>query len=280
MQEAETRQERAIEAALQVAASFGVAAHVPEILHDSNNTVIHLSPAPIVAKVRTTPSQRRSFQSELGIGLYPADQDALAVRPSREIPPVLHMYDGLELTFWEWCPHDPGVEVDGRKAGHALRRLHDALAGYAGRLPSYTRDLEEVGSILAREETLQSLDRSDKAFLREVHETGYAPLEARTLAIQPLHGEAHLGNLLASADGPRWIDFEAACIGPPEWDFASLPDEALDAFPNVDLELLRHLRLVHHLCVAVWCWLNPDRDPILRLHGEIHLEALRDGHQW
>jgi Ser/Thr protein kinase RdoA (MazF antagonist) len=43
---------------------------------------------------------------------------------------------------------------------------------------------------------------------------------------QPLHGDAHPGNLPASRDGLPWIDFEDVCRGPVEWDLATVMDVA------------------------------------------------------
>ena len=39
---------------------------------------------------------------------------------------------------------------------------------------------------------------------------------------QPLHGDAHPGNLLATADGWVWADLEDTCRGPRAWDLACL----------------------------------------------------------
>ena len=44
-------------------------------------------------------------------------------------------------------------------------------------------------------------------------------LELPELPVQPIHGDAHSGNVLA---GGRWLDFDEACAGPPEWDLACL----------------------------------------------------------
>ena len=48
--------------------------------------------------------------------------------------------------------------------------------------------------------------------------------ELPDLPAQPIHGDAHLGNVLA---GGRWLDFDEACLGPPEWDLACLRHRAV-----------------------------------------------------
>src|SRR5262249_33302345 len=40
--------------------------------------------------------------------------------------------------------------------------------------------------------------------------------------IQPLHGDAHLGNVLSGPGGPLWNDWEDTCLGPVGWDAGCL----------------------------------------------------------
>ena len=40
--------------------------------------------------------------------------------------------------------------------------------------------------------------------------------------VQPLHGDAHLRNVLAGPDGPLWNDWEDTTLGPLHWDAACL----------------------------------------------------------
>src|SRR4051812_32402822 len=110
-----TRQQRAIEAALAVAARHGVESIDPCILHDSNNTVIHLRPAPLVAKAATTPEDA-DLGRELDVARFLVRRGAPVVPPARLLPPGPHREAGLELTFWEYCFHeqrDPDDEVLG-----------------------------------------------------------------------------------------------------------------------------------------------------------------------
>jgi aminoglycoside phosphotransferase (APT) family kinase protein len=102
-----------------------------------------------------------------------------------------------------------------------------------------------------------------------------AALAGRPLVMRPLHGEAHLGNVLVTPAGPRWTDFEGSCLGPVEWDLAGLGEDALDPSAHVDRDLLELMGRLRSLCVAVWCWMNPDRAPELREAAEHHLHRLQ-----
>jgi hypothetical protein len=69
-----------------------------------------------------------------------------------------------------------------------------------------------------------------------------------SLDCQPLHGECHLNQAICSPSGVRWLDFEAACLGPKEWDLAALDPEGVGAYGTADpslLALLRTARLLH-----------------------------------
>jgi len=274
------RVDRAVEAAVAVAAGCGVAATTPRVLHHSNNVVVHLAPTPVVAKVAIShhrASGAGSIAPELAVGRYLAEQGAPTVSPATILPAGPHYAGGLVLSYWDWCPNDADGVVDGRAVGRSLAALHGALDGYPGELPPFTAHVEDAGAILAAE-PLPALPGADRAFLADLHTRLVGKLAATPVSARVLHGEVHLGNLLAADDGLRWIDFEAACVGPLEWDLTGLPDEALTAFPLVDRGLLPLLRDVRSCCVAAWCWRNPERAPELRAAAEFHLDRLRRRH--
>ncbi|MDQ2744777.1 MAG: phosphotransferase [Chloroflexota bacterium] len=130
--------------------------------------------------------------------------------------------------------------------------------------------------MLEASSSLQALPEDDQMFLRRRYQDLRSDIRPFRPDIRPLHGEPHGANLLLSSHGPRWIDFESACLGPQEWDLTVLPDEVADRyFKDVDWDLLRVLRQMRSLCVAVWCWLDPDRAPILREAGTYHPSMLR-----
>ncbi len=254
-----SRVDRAVDAAVAIATNHGVVVAQPSVLHCSNNVVVHLAPTPVVAKVAETSHRRQgaaSIARELAIGRFLASRNAPTVPPATILPAGPHSTDGLKLAFWRYCPHDANAEPDGHAAGYSLAALHDALSGYPNELPPFTAQVEHAGAILVGE-PLPALAASDRAFLTDLHKKLSATLAATPLRVRALHGEVHLGNLLAAAEGPRWVDFEAACMGPVEWDLTGLPNEALEAFPRVDRSLLGILRDVRSCCVAAWCWRSP-----------------------
>jgi thiamine kinase-like enzyme len=81
--------------------------------------------------------------------------------------------------------------------------------------------------------------------------------------------------VLWTSDGPLFIDFEAACAGPLEWDIAYLPAEARGSFLDYNEDLVELLRQAISFCVAAWCWAQFGRAPELDEAALYHLDVLR-----
>ena len=123
---------------------------------------------------------------------------------------------------------------------------------------------------------MAALGREDLAFLRRAYESLSEHVAPEAFVMQPLHGEPHDGNRIATAAGVRWFDFENACRGPLEWDLAFVSADVRAAFPDLDPDLLDVLSALNSALVATWCWVQA-RFPEMRRHGQHHLEALRAG---
>ena len=74
---------------------------------------------------------------------------------------------------------------------------------------------------------------------------------------QLLHGEPHVGNLLKTASGIRFIDLETCCYGPVEFDIAHTPFEVGRRCIAADRLQLRDCRILMLAMIAAW---RADRD--------------------
>jgi Ser/Thr protein kinase RdoA (MazF antagonist) len=167
-------------------------------------------------------------------------------------------------------PSEPvAVEVRRRQlGGHAaIGELHAALATYPGDLPPLVGPLTDIA-------TARSL--SDDEVLHRAAEQ-LVPL-ALKWPRRPLHGDAHTGNVLLTPGGSRWTDFEDVCVGPTEWDLASLtvPEEALAAYPGeLDLARLAECRDLRRLQIFAQLLVGDFDEPALekavrtRLHQRL-----------
>ena len=83
------RQLRAMRAAGVIAARHGLRGAEPRLLSDCNNTIVHLAPWPVVAKVAETsgrPAARIRLQRELDVALHLVRTGAPDPHPSPRRP--------------------------------------------------------------------------------------------------------------------------------------------------------------------------------------------------
>jgi Ser/Thr protein kinase RdoA (MazF antagonist) len=158
------------------------------------------------------------------------------------------------LSFWE-CAEG---ETDPVTAGHALRECHEALKTFDGSLPVLggLTEAEALNAKLAAEQWIPAEQALD---WHERFETLMPMLRELRSPIQPLHGDAHLGNVL----GGRWNDWEDTCLGPVGWDAACLiagsrdPAQQRAAFDAAGLRLdpgeLSLWVEARRLQIEVWC---------------------------
>src|SRR5262245_10005634 len=199
----------AVEAAVAVAEAHGVMCEQPIVLRGAWHVLVHLWPAPVVARVTSgAPGVNPDdVEQELRVALHAARAGAPVVQPSDLLPPGPHRHDGQTLVFWRYLEQDG--TLDAPAAGRGLRALHDSLADYEGELPRAGR-ADEV------REMLEPFAPSDDVEL--LYE-----LAARELPEgQALHGDGHLFNCIQTQAGPIWHDLETACRGPREYDLAAL----------------------------------------------------------
>jgi len=276
------RQARAINAAQIIAEEHGAKHGTPVILKDTNHTIVHPTPQPIVAKVSVEKRFRQrssSLEREVLVERLLAEAGAPVVRPTNTLPPGPHYVNGVVLTFWDFCPHDPEADIPASEGGRSLRVVHELLNDIRPKLPplpTFTLQVDEAASLLAVPENVPLLPEKDRLFLCELHQTIRAEIGMASLDYQPLHGECHINQAISTASGVRWLDFEAVCLGPKEWDLAALDQEGVSAYGTADPSLLALLKTARLFCIVTWCWTQPDRASEVREAAEYHLAHLKE----
>ena len=258
-------------AAVKAAASLGVHSSDPQVLADGANVVVHLSPAPVVAKVAASTTAVRPaaawLQRELDVAGFLAGRGAPVMTPSPEVPAAVHHGDGQVMSFWRHLsPSGRGLAGED-VIGPMLRDLHAELASYPAHLPVLA-PLQDIPSYLARPQT--SLTPAEAAALSAAHTRLLADLGS--FPARPLHGDAGAGNLMATGSGWVWHDFEDTCSGPVTWDLAaSTASQRLDgrrvlaAYGEpVDPAQLAACEQLRRLHLTVWYNLYAERLPRLR----------------
>jgi hypothetical protein len=199
----------ALDAAVAVAEAHGVRCEKPVVLGQAWHVLVHLSPAPVVARVTSgAPGVNPAdVEQELRVAQHAARAGAPVVQPSDLLPPGPHRHGGHTLVFWSYVVQ--AGALDAAAAGRGLRTLHDALADYDGELPRGGR-ADEVRAMLEPFAPSEDVELLCELASRELPEG------------QALHGDAHLFNCIQTRTGPIWHDLETACRGPREYDLAAL----------------------------------------------------------
>lgn len=143
----------AVDAATAVAREVGLMVRDPRVLRDVTNVLVHLAPAPVVARVPVTFTRLRGrswIEHELEATRFLADSGVTAARPATSVNPGPHESDGFLITLWEFVEHDHERVLDGNRAGSALREIHEQLAHWTGvRLDHFSR-LDEIAALVVQ----------------------------------------------------------------------------------------------------------------------------------
>lgn len=262
---------RAVQAACDVAGAHGLSFAEPASIGAASNVLVHLRPAPVVARVMTAtavlhPDVQWWLERELEVGRFLAERSAPIVPPTDLLDPGPHEHDGYWMTFWRFVKHDSGRRVGGsRRLGRSLRELHAILADFEGALPTLAGVADGLARLLDELRSSARLERERLEAMTSELERLRPHVFETALPVQALHGDASLSNLLRAERGLLWNDFEDVCEGPVEWDLASLVvsmrdrgaspqfvDEALDAHGAAGVQALAHFIDAQALYAAVW----------------------------
>ncbi|GAB1544434.1 aminoglycoside phosphotransferase family protein [Scytonema sp. NUACC21] len=272
---------RAVAASMSVASAYGITVEDPHVLVNGYSVRVHLRPAPIVARVSTiTPVVRSPIESwlarEVSVAEFLAAKGATVVAPSDLLPPGPHHYDGLTMSFWRYVQRVSDTLPEPAIVGRMLAELHVLLRDYPGELPLLAPPLNDIPRGLERLEQTETLSAPDLMLLRETYDMLLPQLSNPVGSLQPLHGDANALNLIPTASGLMWNDFEDTCTGPIAWDLINLDDEGITAYGDVPepamLDLYRKVRQLHAI---VWVYALLPEFPDWAEYAKVMLNNLR-----
>ncbi len=210
-----------IRAAREVAMAHGVVSDRCEILQNGSTLVLRLGESLVARVIRDVDGPRQGsewFVRENAVAQYLARQGAPVIPMHPELPPGPHVHLGHTLNFWQFVSVTD-LEPEPRAIGRTLFQCHDLLRGFDGDLPEL--------AILTESMALLDTYKEGGQFSRATIELLRGRLSSSIHALakypyQPLHGDAHPGNLLNTTIGLLWTDWEDTFLGPAEWDLASI----------------------------------------------------------
>jgi hypothetical protein len=216
--------ERAVAVAVALAREHGLDPERPVVISDRQVVLVHLAPAPVLARVGVEDvfGPRLDWQrGAVSFVRYLADRGAPVVPPSELLPPGPFEVEGMVVSFWRFAEDRQELPLDPRAAGEGLRRIHELGLAYDGELAAFWPP-SEAEALLER----AALTDDERELLRRTIDRIALPERPQ----QPLHGDAHIWNCVRTPDGPLWIDFDEACRGPLEWDAATMIESSLVSF--------------------------------------------------
>lgn len=250
----------------------------PVVLRDGSNVLVHLAPAPVVARVASLTANVRpdiaaTMAKDVALAGYLAENGIPVAAPSGELPPGPHRLWGRHVTFWTFVEHEPDHVWRPEQVGPLLAELHAAMRYFPGALPSVPPlDVVTALGYLGDDPLLTARDRT--GLLDAARRIEAMSFTAETV---PLHGDAHPGNLLATPNGPVWTDFEDAWHGPIGWDLACLMGTgrldgraAVASYPNLPEDsVLAPMLMARRLQTLVWSMVFLRRFPSPQRHADV-----------
>ena len=146
--------------------------------------------------------------------------------------------------------------------------------------PHFTDRVEAALQLVQSSNLTPQLAGTDRELLIGTLRSRSQAIGGRGAAEQLLHGEPHPGNVLGTKTGPVFIDLEACCRGPVEFDLAHVPEDVSARYRDADEELLSDCRILVLAMVAAWRWDPGDQFPNGPQAARGLLSALREGPPW
>lgn len=210
-----------LRAAVETVQAHGLVPDRCEILQNSSTLVVRLTDSLVARVVQDVEGPRKGtawFARENAIAQHLTAAGAPVIPLHPDLPPGPHEHLGYPLNFWVYVQAVAGAPSP-EAIGHTLSQCHEALRSFTEPLPPLAI-LTESLDLLETLEQKTLLPASALDLLREHLETSVRILDR--FPHQPLHGDAHLGNLMNTTQGLLWTDWEDTFSGPVEWDVASI----------------------------------------------------------
>ncbi len=264
----------AVNAAILAARSLGLSAEEALVLHASNRVTLRLLPCNVLARV-APPPHRDGMRFEVSVAHRLAPTAGPVAGLDGRCGAEVYEQDGFFVSFWTFFePIDEPLSPARQTA--SLHQLHAAFRSLDFPAPHFTDRVAEALRIVEDPGRSPELAQTDRTLLQDSLPKLTQLIQQRASAEQLLHGEPHPGNLLNTAAGALFIDFETCCRGPVEFDIAHADDAVAVHHANADQGLVALCRALKLAMVAAWRWDKDDHFPGGRSMGLEFTSQLRE----
>jgi Phosphotransferase enzyme family len=196
-----------------VCAELGLHARGARLIRNVNNAVFRLSREPVVIRLVTLPSYIPRAKLAVAAATVFAEHDVPAIRLLPGVPQPVRVGEYVATVWQSVAPTGP--VPGGGDLASLLRAVH-AVPLPCRALPRWD-PLTDFDNRVRHTTTMAAADRD--FLLHRSAELASAVAELTfALPTAVLHGDAHLGNVIAGPDRPVLCDFDSCAVGPPEWD--------------------------------------------------------------
>ncbi|TLD70674.1 hypothetical protein FEM03_10185 [Phragmitibacter flavus] len=207
-----------IRSATETALAHGINPDRCDILQNGNTLVLRLTETLVARVVQDKEGPRQGtawFARENAIAHHLTTHGAPVIPLHPDLPPGPHQHLGYPINFWQYVTaiNTPPAP---QAIGSTLHHCHHILSTFPEPLPKLAIFTESL-RILQTRNDFPSPTRQ----LLQSHLTTSLEILS-TFPHQPLHGDAHMGNLMNTTIGLLWTDWEDTFSGPVEWDLASV----------------------------------------------------------
>ncbi len=264
----------AVDAAVSIASEFGLRADDSVVLQNSNRLLLRLTPCDLVARIVTVEHQAKAeFEVEVALQLAAIGSSVVALEP--RVEPSVYVRDGFAINLWTYVAQVQNPGPSSARYANALTQLHAGLRTLKVTAPHFTDRVAEAQALVGNPSITPALADADRELLQNTLLNMRTSIASRCAREQLLHGEPHPGNVLNSANGLLFLDFETCCRGPIEFDIAHMPVEVSAHYPGVDPALLDECRILVLAMVAAWRWDRNDQYPQGHQMGQELLSQIR-----
>lgn len=211
-----------LEAACQQAGFNSTGAKLMRI---GENALYRLSDRPVVARIARTMDYWDQARKEVSVSIWLADVAYPAARIADLASQPIEA-NGHPVTFWRFIAGGDAMPEHVTTLARLLRRFHSLSIPARASLPDFN-----FADRLTRRLETAPVSASDKSYLLAKFEELSHEAERLKYPLEqcPVHGDAHIKNVMFSEGNPVLIDFENVGYGHPEWDVAVTATEHVTA---------------------------------------------------
>lgn len=200
----------------EICESVGLDPGGARLLRFVNNAVFLLREHRVIVRIVLAPSLAHRAVNNVESARWLAEHGVSAVRLLDDVQQPVWA-GGHVATLWHAIP-EVGTAPASSQLGELLRHLHSLPS------PPTLPRWQPMEDIRRKFHDTEELDPDDWDFLERYCDDIERRLsELRfTLPWGVVHGDAHLGNLIAGPYGPVLCDLDSMCVGPAEWDLTPL----------------------------------------------------------